>query len=84
MYLFANENVLEFYPRFGFVRKEEYQYSLNYTPGQTEEIVFYYTPDEVGQHFMRRPYERDGALFVKTRARFELPKYVKHPVTSEA
>lgn len=30
MYLFANESVLDFYPKFGFERSEEYQYSLSF------------------------------------------------------
>lgn len=31
MYLFANDSVLEFYPRFGFKEGKEYQYSKNVT-----------------------------------------------------
>lgn len=34
MYLFANQTVLEFYPKFGFQRAAEYQFSMNYTPTQ--------------------------------------------------
>lgn len=30
MYLFANDSVLDFYPKFGFERVEEYQYSTNF------------------------------------------------------
>lgn len=32
MYLFANQTVLDFYPKFGFKRMEEYQYYLTYKP----------------------------------------------------
>lgn len=32
MYLFANHTVLDFYPKFGFKRVNEYQYSLEYSP----------------------------------------------------
>lgn len=31
MYLFANDSVLDFYPKFGFERVEEYQYSTNFS-----------------------------------------------------
>ncbi|MFD0051944.1 GNAT family N-acetyltransferase [Actinomycetes bacterium NPDC127524] len=37
MYLFANQNVLDFYPKFGFKSVNEYQYSMEYAAGQTEE-----------------------------------------------
>lgn len=37
MYLFANQNVLNFYPKFGFKSVNEYQYSMEYAAGQTEE-----------------------------------------------
>ncbi|WGG44599.1 GNAT family N-acetyltransferase [Rossellomorea sp. DA94] len=37
MYLFANQNVLDFYPKFGFKSVNEYQYSMEYVAGQTEE-----------------------------------------------
>ncbi|MCM3666792.1 GNAT family N-acetyltransferase [Mesobacillus subterraneus] len=33
MYLFANDNVLDFYPRFGFERMEESQYSVSFFSG---------------------------------------------------
>lgn len=36
MYLFANGSVLDFYPKFGFARAEEVQYSLNYAFGKQE------------------------------------------------
>ncbi|MED4018833.1 GNAT family N-acetyltransferase [Sutcliffiella cohnii] len=32
MYLFANQTVLNFYPKFGFKSVNEYQYSMNYSP----------------------------------------------------
>ena len=32
MYLYANDSVLEFYPKFGFAPEKEYQYALNLTP----------------------------------------------------
>jgi predicted N-acetyltransferase YhbS len=31
MYLFANETVLDFYPKFGFTEVDEYQYSMEFT-----------------------------------------------------
>jgi GNAT superfamily N-acetyltransferase len=31
MYLFANESVLDFYPKFGFTEVDEYQFSMEYT-----------------------------------------------------
>ncbi|MFJ8064031.1 GNAT family N-acetyltransferase [Psychrobacillus sp. NPDC096426] len=34
IYLFANENVLDFYPKFGFEIVEEYQFSMNYLSNQ--------------------------------------------------
>jgi predicted N-acetyltransferase YhbS len=37
MYLFANQNVLDFYPKFGFRSVNEYQFSMEYEAGQTEE-----------------------------------------------
>jgi predicted N-acetyltransferase YhbS len=36
MYLFANQTVLDFYPKFGFNSVNEYQYSMTYTPSQVE------------------------------------------------
>lgn len=33
MYLFANDSVLDFYPRFGFERMEESQYSISFSSG---------------------------------------------------
>ena len=54
------------------------------TDGETNEIVFHYTPDYKGLEYMRSPYKRDGALFVKTNGGLEFPRDAKHPVTSEA
>lgn len=34
MYLFANDSVLDFYPKFGFEKIEEYQYSTRISTGQ--------------------------------------------------
>lgn len=34
IYLFANDSVLDFYPRFGFCRAEEYQYKRELTAGK--------------------------------------------------
>jgi GNAT superfamily N-acetyltransferase len=34
MYLFANDSVLDFYPRFGFERIEESQYSVSFSSGE--------------------------------------------------
>jgi predicted N-acetyltransferase YhbS len=181
MYLFANESVLDFYPRFGFELMRETQYSMKYTSQptakslrkldisikedlqlieriaaarvpvstkfgtanadgitmyhvlnvftdhlyyfepenaiviytyeactihlfdvissvklktkkileaisdeQTNEVVFHYTPDDAELKFTCRPYEREGALFVKTNGKIPFPEYIKHPVTSEA
>ncbi|SES62678.1 Acetyltransferase (GNAT) domain-containing protein [Oceanobacillus limi] len=36
MYLFANQNVLDFYPKFGFKPVDEYQYSIEYVAGPTD------------------------------------------------
>jgi predicted N-acetyltransferase YhbS len=36
MYLFANQNVLEFYPKFGFKQVKEYQFSMDYSSTQTD------------------------------------------------
>ncbi|WP_042460024.1 GNAT family N-acetyltransferase [Neobacillus dielmonensis] len=36
MYLFANPSVLDFYPKFGFKRVDEYQYSMEFLPGHTD------------------------------------------------
>jgi len=50
----------------------------------TKNIVFYFTPDQEGLYFEKRPFQRDGALFVKENSRsFYLPQ-VMHPVASEA
>lgn len=40
VYLFANDSVLEFYPRFGFKKAEEYQVSLDISPkpGRTRRL----------------------------------------------
>ncbi|WEG13501.1 GNAT family N-acetyltransferase [Pullulanibacillus sp. KACC 23026] len=37
MYLFANQNVLDFYPKFGFEAINDYPFSMEYAAGQTEE-----------------------------------------------
>ncbi|WP_231686776.1 GNAT family N-acetyltransferase [Bacillus sp. JCM 19034] len=37
MYLFANQHVLDFYPKFGFQRVNEYQFSMTYSPHQSVE-----------------------------------------------
>ncbi|GAM15376.1 GNAT family N-acetyltransferase [Mesobacillus selenatarsenatis] len=177
MYLFANDRVLDFYPKFGFEEVEEYQYAakisagqggfelrkleladdldliektvyervpvsktfstanssgitmyhiLNVFPdhlyyhaeedavviftmenrvvqlydvistatiniknivagfGETDCIEFHFTPDYRDLQFQRCPFKRDGALFVKTRPGMELPRFIKHPFTSEA
>ena len=34
MYLFANESVLDFYPKFGFEIVDEYQFSINFSSNQ--------------------------------------------------
>ncbi len=36
MYLFANDKVLDFYPKFGFKAVEEHLYSMDFTPSQFE------------------------------------------------
>ncbi len=36
MYLFANQNVLEFYPKFGFTSVKEYQFSMEYSPSPSD------------------------------------------------
>ncbi len=173
MYLFANDSVLDFYPKFGFERVEEYQYStrvpsdtgraglrklevpadlkqiekivygrvpvsqsfatansggitmyhiLNVFPdhlyyaekedaivifmeenGQVQlydvirtsgvnnsnllpegEVVFHYTPDYEDLEIHSVPFKREGALFVKSSVGQEFPRFVKHPITSEA
>ncbi len=38
MYLFANQNVLDFYPKFGFQSVNEYQFSMIYSPIQSDTI----------------------------------------------
>ncbi|MBT2685614.1 GNAT family N-acetyltransferase [Bacillus sp. ISL-37] len=52
--------------------------------GEADEIEFHFTPDYKDFQFQRCPFKRDGALFVKTRPGLELPKFIKHPFTSEA
>ncbi|MBT2681288.1 GNAT family N-acetyltransferase [Bacillus sp. ISL-35] len=173
MYLFANDSVLDFYPKFGFERVEEHQFStrvpsntgraglrkleipadlkqiekmvygrapvsrafatgnsggitmyhiLNVFPDHlyysededaivifTEEngrvqlydvigssrvnitnilpageVVFHYTPDYKDLDFRSLPFKREGALFVKNGIGREFPRFVKHPLTSEA
>lgn len=181
MYLFANDSVLDFYPRFGFERMEESQYAVSFSSGdrgrklrkldirdsndlqliekivygrvpvsksfgtansggitmyhvlnvftdhlyyseqedsvvifikedgkvqlfdlismapvnlnnilegiinkKTTEVVFHYTPDYEGLEYIRRPFHRDGALFVKTHGELQFPSLVIHPITSEA
>lgn len=32
IYLYANDSVLDFYPKFGFIKAKEYQYSKNIVP----------------------------------------------------
>lgn len=39
MYLFANESVLDFYPKFGFERAEEYQYSKSFYAGENRFVL---------------------------------------------
>ncbi|WP_462408523.1 GNAT family N-acetyltransferase [Neobacillus sp. Marseille-QA0830] len=36
MYLMANPSVLNFYPKFGFERVDEYQYTMDYLPGHSD------------------------------------------------
>ncbi|WP_342438694.1 GNAT family N-acetyltransferase [Paenibacillus sp. FSL L8-0436] len=36
MYLFANDTVLDFYPRFGFIPAQEQLFSIDYTSGSTD------------------------------------------------
>lgn len=36
MYLFANQTVLDFYPKFGFKSVNEYQYSMEYSPSKLD------------------------------------------------
>jgi predicted N-acetyltransferase YhbS len=177
MYLFANDSVLNFYPKFGFEEVEEYQYAAKITAGQSgfgfrkleladdldliekivygrvpvsktfstanssgitmyhilnvftdhlyyhaekdaiviftrengtvqlydvissspikindtiaffgslDEIQFHFTPDDSDFQYHRVPFKRDGALFIKKRPGMELPKFIKHPFTSEA
>lgn len=177
MYLFANDSVLNFYPKFGFEKVEEYQYAVKISAGQggfnfrkleladdleliektvygrapvsetfstansagitmhhilnvfpdhlyfhaeedavvifttdngtvhlydmistkpvnikniiscfgdTDCILFHFTPDYRDLQYQRVPFKRDGALFVKKGAGLEFPLFVKHPVLSEA
>ncbi|MDW0117187.1 GNAT family N-acetyltransferase [Sporosarcina thermotolerans] len=182
MYLFANDSVLDFYPKFGFEIVDEYQFSINFSSNQksknkprklnitnvddinfifefakeripvsdrfstgnsqgilmyyclnvfcndiyylgsedviiifkeeenqidifdiiskqkkdinnilieilgegSKKIVFHYTPDYKGLIFESNLIKGDGTLFVKTSGNNYFPKYVKHPITSEA
>lgn len=52
--------------------------------GEADEIELHFTPDNKDLQFQRCPFKRDGALFVKRRPGLELPKFRKHPFTSEA
>lgn len=38
MYLFANDTVLDFYPRFGFIPAQEQLFSIDYTSGSTDSV----------------------------------------------
>lgn len=177
MYLFANANVLDFYPKFGFEEAEEYQYSTRISAGQggfdlrklkladdlhliekivygrvpvsktfstnnsfgitmyhilniftdhlyyhaeedavviftkengavqlydiistapvnikniidclgdIDKIEFHFTPDDSNLQYQCVPFKRDGALFLKKGAGLEFPRFMKHPVLSEA
>ncbi|MBT2639351.1 MULTISPECIES: GNAT family N-acetyltransferase [unclassified Bacillus (in: firmicutes)] len=52
--------------------------------GDTDAVQFHFTPDDSDLQYQRVPFKRDGALFVKKRPGMELPKFIKHPFTSEA
>lgn len=173
MYLFANDSVLDFYPKFGFEKIEEYQYSTKIPAGQgglklrelelahdldliektvygrvpvsqifatansagitmyhilnvftdhlyyhededaiviftrengtiqlydvistspvnilnilpAGEVIFQYKPDYTDMDYFPVPFKRDGALFVKKGSGMDFPRFVKHPITSEA
>lgn len=52
--------------------------------GDTDTIQFHFTPDQSDLPCQHEPFKRDGALFVRKGSRFEIPLFIKHPVTSEA
>ncbi|TWT00217.1 GNAT family N-acetyltransferase [Planomicrobium sp. CPCC 101079] len=53
------------------------------TDENTRSIVFYFTPED-GILLEKRPFKRDGALFVREKSRLSYPAQVMHPVASEA
>lgn len=50
----------------------------------TETILFHYTPDNNGIGLEKKPFKRNGALFVKENSRLLYPSQVRFPVASEA
>jgi GNAT superfamily N-acetyltransferase len=51
---------------------------------ETKEIVFHFTPESNNLPIRKEIFQGSEVLYVKTKGNIELPKYFKHPLTSQA
>jgi predicted acetyltransferase len=77
IYLFANQNVLEFYPKFGFKSVNEYQFSLEYSPNQSD-LIGIRKLDGKNIDDLNFIYQ----VFIRKRACFQTFWYTKYSRTS--
>ncbi|MFD2444611.1 GNAT family N-acetyltransferase [Bacillus sp. CGMCC 1.16607] len=47
-------------------------------------VIFHFTPNDKSVKFELVPYEDSNVLFVKNNQNVQMPKYFKHPITSQA
>ncbi|WP_078548454.1 GNAT family N-acetyltransferase [Litchfieldia alkalitelluris] len=52
---------------------------------QTKRVIFHFNVDNDGElDIQSQPFKEDGVLFVRRKGELNLPKYFKHPITSQA
>ncbi|MEG0691497.1 MAG: GNAT family N-acetyltransferase [Oscillospiraceae bacterium] len=59
IYLFANDSVLKFYPKFGFVQENEYQYEMEITP-QISSVRKLYMSNKSDIQLLVKTYEKSN------------------------
>jgi len=94
LYYIKDENVIVIYQIkedilhiFDIISKEEFEIVnvlQSIANEQTQKIVFHYMPDYKGLNYEIEEFHDDTVLFVRYNSDMTLPKFCKHPVTSQA
>jgi hypothetical protein len=94
LYYIKDENVIVIYQIkdavlhiFDIISKEEFNIVSVFQSIAnefTQKIVFHYMPDYNGLNYEIEEFQDDTVLFVRYNSDMTLPKFCKHPITSQA